>query len=546
MGATAFIPVDLQRSRLGTRSRVADRIAGATVLAHTLRRVARVPSVDRIVLVHPANQDPLALIDGADIGVPVATHPDPRGLRDRHTDRLRVARLWAPAAWRGGLGGATAFDELLPAGPLVEAMEAHGARSCLLVGGDWCLVDPALCEAVLAQHLAAPDGMKLTFTQAPPGLCGVATSAKVLGDLAQHGATFGNILGYNPRAPIADPIGKEANLPIPPEVRDAGRRFVCDTERAARMIERVLAGDADADAVKCAAADPCSESAAGVPPWVTLELTPRRGVNGPITPQHYATFARPDLGVDLARRIAEQVAEVEGACLLLGGPAGGDALLHPQWFEIAEGARAAGVASVGVETDLLCDEDDLRRLLDGPIDLVTIRLNADTAATYERVMGTDRFKRVISNMEWLINTRNRRGAGGAGRVGLPWLLPRMIKTRDTLPEMETFFDRWTLYAGHAVIEPAQTGGGVMPDLSPVPMAPPRRGACRQLGRRLTILSDGTVLQCDQDWRGEAPAGDAKIEPLTEACARIEALREQQAAGRFDASPCGRCNEWHRP
>src|SRR5690554_814034 len=133
MGATALIPVDLERSRLGTRSRAADRVGGVSVLAHTLRRVARVPSVDRVVLVHPAGQDPIALLDGVDIGVPVATHADPNGLADKHTERLRVARLWAPTAWRGGLGGATVFDELLPAGPLVEAMEAHGARSCLIV-----------------------------------------------------------------------------------------------------------------------------------------------------------------------------------------------------------------------------------------------------------------------------------------------------------------------------------------------------------------------------------------------------------------------------
>ncbi|WP_348246604.1 SPASM domain-containing protein, partial [Salmonella enterica] len=70
-----------------------------------------------------------------------------------------------------------------------------------------------------------------------------------------------------------------------------------------------------------------------------------------------------------------------------------------------------------------------------------------------------------------------------------------------------------IYTGHAVIEPACTGCGAMPDLAPVPMTPPRRRPCRQLGRRMTILSDGTVAGCDQDWRGEAAVGDLTIDTL---------------------------------
>lgn len=548
MPAVAIVPVDLRHSRLGTPSRAAERFAGDTVLGHTLRRVASVPSVASVVVLHPQGQDPRPLIPPG-LPKPVTLFADGDGLCDADTQKVRVARLWAPTTWRGGLGGATTFDELLPAGALLRAMEAHDAASALIVGGDWCVVDPVLCEAVLAQHLAAPDGMKLTFTQAPPGLCGVATNRAVLRDLAENRATFGHVFGYNPRAPIPDPIGKEANLPIPAGVRDSRHRYVFDTPRSASLLRAVAdelgAGFADADASDLTlAAERCTESEGRLPQQVTLELTPRRPANGPITPHHYASFDREDLDVDLASRIVTQLAEAGDVALLLGGL--GDALEHPRWDEIVTAARDVGVASIGLETDLLCDEATVGRVLELPVDLVSVRLNADTAATYRRVMGIDGFATVIHNLELLINTRNRRAAGG-GVAGLPWILPRMVKTRETLPELELFYDKWSVYTGHPVIEPARCGCGVMPELSPVPMAPPARKPCRQVARRMTILSDGRVAQCDQDWHGAAALGDARLHTLEYIWRRGGEVAELHRAGRFaELTLCGACPEWHRP
>lgn len=541
--AIALIPTDLERTRLGLRARLDDRLAGASVLEHTLRRVARVEAVRTIVLVHPPGQSPLSLIDPGGIRKPIETFADPGGLRDRHTPRRMSARKWAPTCWRGGLGGAAVYDELLPAGPLVAAMDAHDADAALLVGADWCLVDPALCDAVLGRHLDLPEALKLTFTQAPPGLCGAAAARSLLGQLAQHGAGFGSILGYNPRAPAADPIGRDANLAIPAAVRDAGLRFIYDTPRTMAMIRAM--GDAVSSADAAGVMEMAKPQAAGLPQQFTFELTPRREATGPVTPQHHTSFERPDMEPDLARRLFEQL-DTEDAAVLLGGL--GDALLHPQWDQIVLAARRAGVLGVGIETDLLCNREDLEKLLDLPLDLVTIRLNADTAATYEKVMGIDGFGRVIGNLEWLINTRNQRSKDSPDRaLGLPWIVPRMVKTRETLADMETFFDKWMVYLGHAVIEPARCGCGLMPDQSPAVMAPPRRRPCRQLGGRMTILSDGMVALCDQDWMGRGALGDAKIEPLADIWRRAQDVRRAHEEGRFaELTLCGSCTEWHRP
>src|SRR5690606_16718228 len=143
----------------------------------------------------------------------------------------------------------------------------------------------------------------------------------------------------------------------------------------------------------------------------TVELTPRREVTGPITPHHYNTFDRADLDPDLAARLFAQLPA--DANVMLGGL--GDALLHPQWDTIVESARDAGITAIGVETDLLCDEATLAKLLELPLDLIVVRLNADRAETYRRVMGADRFRDVLENLSRLYNERHTRAVGDAKR-----------------------------------------------------------------------------------------------------------------------------------
>ncbi len=562
MTVIALIPTDTQTSRLGLRARLDDKLNGESVLGHTVGRAASIPSVEKIVLIHPPGQDPMSLIEPGSIKKPVTTYLDPGCLSDRQTARWVAARKWAQPNWRGGLGGATCYDELLPPGPLVAALEAHGDEAAFIVRGDWCLFDPELAQEQLNLLFQDVQAMKMIFTQAPPGLSGIAVSLETLGQLREGQAGFGNILGYNPQQPYIDPIGRDVNCPVPPPVRDCGHRFIYDTPRSVAMMEAVAErlGDALTRADALAVTDACravefADPGLGyrwLPRQVTLELTPRRQAAGPITPHHHVTIDRPDMDTDMALRIVEQIGEASAGhdvTLLLGGL--GDAMLHPQWDQIVTKAREAGVLGVGIETDLLCEQDDLAPLLDLPLDLVKIRFNADTAETYRKVMGTDGFKQVINNIEWLFNERLRRAQDTVGhpdtRASLPWLIPSMVKTADTLAEMESFFDKWTHYLGQALIEPACDGCGLMPPTSPVPMQPPDRQACRQITRRMSILSDGSVALCDQDWLGRSVIGDTKLQTLMDIWRSSRDVALAHAQERWsELTICGGCVEWHRP
>jgi hypothetical protein len=524
----ALIPVNTQRTALGLPSRVGEMLGDRTVLGHTVERAAAIRGVEAVVLVHPRGQT-LPRVEAPVLSIATDGWDDP------HVEAIRAARKWSPAAWRGGLGGATVFDELLPAGPLVEAMKAHGAASAILLGADWPVLDPAICAGVLGLHLEAPETMRITFSQAPPGLAGVAVSLDLLDEMARGHGTFAQALRYNPRLPTPDPIGRDVCFQIDPRVRSDVRRFVYDTQRGIAAV-----------CEKGGYAKPQAEIERRhpeMPQQVTLELTPRRLVSGPITPQHHVAFDRGDMPIDAAERIVRQLGDMGDTVLTLGGL--GDALLHPQWGRVVEAARDAGVWSVCVQTDLLCNDDTLHQLLQLPIDVTVIRLNADCAATYERVMGADHFDAVIKRVEWLYNHRGR--SGKRPGAGLPWLVPSLVKTADTLGDLEGYFNRWMHYAGHAMVAPATSGCGLMPELSPVPMASPQRRACRQLGSRMTIHSDGRVALCDQDWLGRAALGETATMSLREVWSRVNEPVAAHAAGRWDDLPlCRGCVEWHRP
>ncbi len=516
-----LIVVEPGRSRRGLSTDHDTAFGATTVLGATIERLRGCEQLDEIVVIHAADQPPPAVRG-------VRCHASGQPLDDAGHRRCIAARKWSPNAWRGGLGGATVYDELLAPAAMAEALDAVKADAALIVGPDWPLVDAALCDAVIDRHLESPDHHKLTFTQAPPGLCGCVVSRTLLEEVSHNGVTIGAMLDYNPRSPQGDPIARDVCVQIDPSVRGAALRATFDAPRWREAMAGVAA-DADAAEVVRTLA-----SRDRLPQQVTVELTPRRPSTGPITPQHYFHPQREPLSMDTAGAIFAELAAEPDTAIMLGGI--GDALVHPRWPDMVRAAREAGVWGVGVETDLHVEPDTLRALVELPLDAIVVRLNADEPQTYARLMGADMHTRVLDNIQWLLNHRTR---------GLPWVVPHMIKTTDNVAEMEGFVDRWTQFCGHAVVAGPPQGAGVMPDVAVMDMAPPRRVACRQLSHRMTILSDGRAALCDQDWAGEHALGRVGDEALSALWLRVGTVGREHRAGCYHGA-CADCRQWHRP
>lgn len=544
----AIVIADRQTSRLGLSSHIADTLGGMSVLQRTVRRVEQIKSVKKIVVLHRADEDVSDLVTQGK--KQLLFHASDEGLTDKFTPMRQAARKWTMVNWRGGLGGATCYDELLPVKPIYQAAQAHGGDAIILVGGDWPLVDPDFCEKTLAIHLEHPDNMQMTFNQAPPGLSGIVIATDLLKQMSENeGSNIGNMLAYIPAHPQADPIGRDICYAIPPAVRSVAQRLIYDNSRSIEMINALqinLDTASAQDIVQAMRVPMC------MPRQITIELTPQRVCKGPLMPGHHVDFERQPMSMATLQNI---LASLPAESLITFGGLG-DAMLHPQWEQAVKLAHEAGAMGICIETDLQAAPAEVEKLLGLPIDIISIRLNADTAATYEKLCAPVSpefdFKRVTDNLQWLLNERNRRWQSPEypNVPGIPWLVPHLIKVADNLKDMETFFDRWMHYTQQAVILGAQSGCGLMPELSPVRMAPPTRVACRQITQRLTIHSDGTVAQCDQDWLAKAPLGNMsetsiKLPQLWENKGKM--LCERHAAMELDTLKlCADCHEWHRP
>jgi hypothetical protein len=565
MTTLAIIDVDLHLGRFGHGVSLLDDLAGKTVLGHTIDRVAEIEGVERIVLMHPSDQSLTGLFDDKVNGVPITTAIAEHREQDAWLRGvIGSGRKWSLTAWRGGIGGMTIYDELLPAHAFLKVMQAHDAESLLAVRGDWCCVDPSLASEQLALHRSAPEAMKLTFTQAPPGLSPLVAHRGVVEDMVAHNATVANVLCYNPKKPVIDPVGKDVNVQVPASVRMQYRRFIYDTPRAIdhlrTIADRLGEAFAEADAVAVTDASRAIErdepwrEAERLPQQLNVELSPRRSVAGPIVPQHYLALPREDMSQETIDALLDAVGKRASTdplaktvpdtffdtAVLFGGL--GDPLLHERVFETLRRTIDAGVLGVGIETDLLVDDEAIDRLATLPLDVIAVRLNADSAATYEALMGVDGYEKVMDNFQRLFKARNVNRQNGEGFCG--WIVPRLVKVSENLSDLETFFERWMTVSGWAVVDRAKTGRGLIPDLSPVPMEVP--GAV--LGgesvvppkQRLTVLSDGKVCLCGEDWLGRLPLGDLNERGLGDLWRSAGALAD---GGVGVSCVCPSCARW---
>ncbi len=114
--------------------------------------------------------------------------------------------------------------------------------------------------------------------------------------------------------------------------------------------------------------------------------------------------------------------------------------------------------------------------------------------------------------------------------------------------MEAWYDQWLGTVGCAVVRGPSDCGGQIPDVSVADMTPPKRTPCARLGSRLTVLSDGRVVSCEEDVLGRQVLGQIGADSLqTVWTRRFGALRSDHRDQKWNKHPlCANCREWHRP
>ena len=489
----AMVPVDPRQGGLGTARPLAEPLLdGRNPLELMLARLSRCQRLDGIVLLTP---DPAAVRDlaGADVTI---IEIDGKTFETRRR-AMRGGRLWSASAWRGGPASLTCYDEVCLPHVMAPIMDERGIDAALLVGDDWAFVDPALVDAVIDQYRQRPDTNRVAFSQAPPGLGGCVVDRTVMRELADRGAeagsaaSLGGVLGYLPIAPQADPIVKPCCVTVPPIVRDVCFRCIPDSGPRVRTLVRAIGSlecdEPSAEQIASVLSERELAGTASLPQLVTIELCTGRRTGGSRSQWWWNRGEAPErspMDPAMAQRVLDKLARARtDAAITFAGA--GDPLLHPHWKQII--ASATQAAGVHVRTDLLCERDDLDALLEIGPDVVSVDLMADTPETYRTIMGTDALERVQHNILYLLEHRTS-AADGSG-LPRPWIVPRITRCDATYEEIESFYDRWLMLAGAAVIDPLPEA---QPDERIKPLPVPASAIRRDLRLMMTILSDGTV------------------------------------------------------
>ncbi len=506
---------------------------GEPVLAWTLRRLKQ-SSVAQTVLL--AWDDQLPTLTFADASAHAC---GPRRLIPS-LQSTTAALKWADG-WRGGLLGAAWFDRGYVARFVADAIVAAEADAIVLVDAAAALVDPAIVDLLIA---AATRGERdFYFTAAAPGLGGVLLKRSLVQRLGGGNATPGRIVSYLPDAPVLDPVTSDACIELPLTLTRAVDRFVLDSDRQICRIDcatQPLNGTLATSAAQTIVEQMRSvRPAHDFPREIAIEITTRRATRPTFAAGSHIEVSRVDMSLEVLRKIAIELAQVDDVRLTLAGA--GDPLLHPQIVEVLHALR--DVYAVSIETDLVDASDDvLKAIVNANVDVVAVHLPAMSPAKYQQVMGCASMPAVLENVKRLLAIRQQLGRG------TPIVVPLFTKLAINLDEMEQWYDAWLRALQSAVIVGPSDFAGQIPDLAAADMAPPKRGPCRRIERRMMVLSTGDIVRCEQDALGLSPLGNLGTDSVRSVWQKaFPPLREAHQRGGL-ALPvlCGNCREWDRP
>lgn len=509
----AIMVVDSTRSGLLLQRPLDAMLAGRTVLQATLERLGRCRRIESIIILVPRGSDIESLFDATQIDRPIIVRPVDGPIFDEHQRAISIARRWSDWSWRGGIGGMTIFDEVLAPTHMAAAMDELKLDAALIVGPDWPLLDwsdSTGCDALIDRYLEQPDSHRLVFSQSPPGLCGVLIEASLMREMTQRTRQFtlGSMLSYIPSLPQLDPIGKDACVKLPSEIRNHLGRYVWDAPDSIEAIQSIAADGAIADethGVQLATALAQTSRLISQPPQqIEIELTTRRVTRPFWIEQPLPTV---DMEFDLVERVLREAARRPDLAITFGGR--GDPLLHPQIESIIRLAREVGCDVIHIRTDLPAEFGDPARLLDWPVDVISVEMQGESAATYRAIMGVDRFDELRNHLDALINARNTR-CGSANALITPWIVPRMIRCEASIGELLNFFDRWVHFVGAAMIDPVPIASA---DAS-IQLEPPPPALAELNRRLLQVRSDGTAFAGHHAWLQPERSMSADLQSTT--------------------------------
>ena len=218
----------------------------------------------------------------------------------------------------------------------------------------------------------------------------------------------------------------------------------------------------------------------------------------------------------------------------------GEPTLHPRFVDMIAYAKRMGVTTVQTFTDgISMDEALARRTLEAGLDVIEFSVHGHVQ-TYETLMGTDQFERVVENVLRFVRLRDAMDKPTKVVVSA-------VDQPGFQPDKKAHRQFWTGRVDEVILRPYHSWGGRIP--REAVNRPARRHPCPQLWTRLTVGPTGKILFCFNSWdEDESEVAADLMDPKVTIAGvwqseRYARVRAAHLAGDYTLRCCAQCTDW---
>jgi radical SAM protein with 4Fe4S-binding SPASM domain len=247
--------------------------------------------------------------------------------------------------------------------------------------------------------------------------------------------------------------------------------------------------------------------------------------------------------LDLYKRIVDEICDYAHDIYLHHR---GEPLLHPDLFEMIKYANQKGLLTkLHTNATLLTEERSLK-LLESGLDFVSFSFDGYNKETYEKIRVGANFDETLGNIIRFLQLKKKIG------ITKPYTILQILDVPgakiDTALKMKSRERFHSLPLDEIRVIPAHNWAGSVRLNQKSPDFSQRSRLCTFPWYSLTILCDGTVVPCPQDFMGKIELGNARTDTLRTIWnnEKMIHLRTKMVESKYnDLKPCNSCDRLAR-
>ena len=274
------------------------------------------------------------------------------------------------------------------------------------------------------------------------------------------------------------------------------------------------------------------------PPHVDIELTNICDLECDFCETLVMQRKKGSMSLAMFQRVVDQCAEAGVPSIKLN--LWGESLLNKKLIPMIEYAKKRCKAAIQFNTNAnrLTPKIAEKLVLAG-LDCITISVDGFTKETYEKLRIKGKYDVVLKNIDGLLEARARHNSA------IPEITMQIIKMKENIDEVEAFVAYWKERVDQVSTTNIGTTStpGVLNHSVRINFLKGRK-PCDQIWQRLSVLWDGRVTVCCNDFDGSLVVGDVLKDRLAALWAgeRLTSLREKHLKLDFSNLICGTCTD----